>query len=153
MPGEAATLRLGAAFAAGAANGLVLHLKGELGAGKTTLARGLIQGLGHTGRVKSPTYSLLEPYSLLRLNLYHFDFYRFKDRSEWLNSGFREYFNPESLCIVEWPERAGNLLAPPDLEIQMQYNAQARTAFPFASSKRGAAWLAAALSHWRSSSA
>jgi tRNA threonylcarbamoyladenosine biosynthesis protein TsaE len=153
LPDEAATLRLGAALAAGAANGLVLYLKGELGSGKTSLARGLIQGLGHPGRVKSPTYTLLEPYSLLRLNLYHFDFYRFKDRSEWLSSGFREYFNPESLCIVEWPERAGDLLAPPDLEIQMQYDAQARTAMPVAHSARGTAWLATALSRWRSSSA
>jgi len=150
LPDEAATLRLGEALAAGAARGLVLHLKGELGSGKTTLARGLIQGLGHAGRVKSPTYTLLEPYSLLRLNLYHFDFYRFKDQSEWLSSGFREYFNPESLCIVEWPERAGDLLAPPDLEIQLQYDAQARSAMPVARSERGAAWLAAALSRWRS---
>jgi tRNA threonylcarbamoyladenosine biosynthesis protein TsaE len=158
LPDEAATLRLGAALAAGAAGGtgtggLVLHLKGELGSGKTTLARGLIQALGHSGRVKSPTYTLLEPYSLLRLNLYHFDFYRFKDRSEWLSSGFREYFNPESLCIVEWPERAGDLLAPPDLEIQLRYTAQARTAVPVAHSERGIAWLATALSRWRSSSA
>ena len=153
MPDEAATRRLGAALASGATRGLVLHLKGELGSGKTTLARGLIQGLGHDGRVKSPTYALLEPYSLLRLNLYHFDFYRFKDRSEWLSSGFREYFNPESLCIVEWPERAGDLLARPDLEINLQYDAQARSAVPVAHSAPGAAWLANALSHWDSASA
>ena len=153
LPDEAATLRLGAALAAGAAKGLVLHLKGELGSGKTTLARGLIHALGHAGRVKSPTYTLLEPYSLLRLNLYHFDFYRLKDRSEWLSSGFREYFNPESICIVEWPERAGDLLAPPDLEIGMEYDAQARSATPAARSDPGAAWLANALSRWRSASA
>ena len=151
MPDEAATLRLGESLAAGAGKGLVLHLKGELGAGKTTLVRGLLRGLGHPGRVKSPTYTLLEPYSLLRLNLYHFDFYRFKDRSEWLSSGFREYFNPESLCIVEWPERAGDLLAPPDLEIQLAYDGQARRASPVAHSAAGQTWLAAALSHWRSS--
>ena len=151
LPDEAATLRLGDALAAGAAKGLVLHLKGELGAGKTTLVRGLIRALGHPGRVKSPTYTLLEPYSLLRLNLYHFDFYRFKDHSEWLSSGFREHFNPASLCIVEWPERAGNLLAPPDLEIQLQYEAQARSARPVAHSAPGKAWLAATLSRWHSS--
>ena len=92
--------------------------------------------------MKSPTYTLVEPYGLLRLNLYHFDFYRFKDRSEWLSSGFREYFNPESLCIVEWPERAGDLLAPPDLEIHLNYNAQGRTAMPVAHSVSGEAWLA-----------
>jgi len=151
LPDEAATLRLGKALAAGAAKGLVLHLKGELGSGKTTLVRGLIRALGHTGRVKSPTYTLLEPYSLLRLNLYHFDFYRFKDHSEWLSSGFREHFNLESLCIVEWPERAGDLLAPPDLEIQLQYDAHARSATLLAHSAPGEAWLATALSRWRSS--
>jgi tRNA threonylcarbamoyladenosine biosynthesis protein TsaE len=151
LPDEAATLRLGDALAAGAAKGLVLHLKGELGTGKTTLVRGLLRALGHPGRVKSPTYTLLEPYSLLRLNLYHFDFYRFKDRSEWLSSGFREHFNPDSLCIVEWPERAGDLLAPPDLEIQLEYVAQARRATLLAHSEPGKAWLAAALSRWRSS--
>ena len=151
MPDEAATLRLGEALAAGATKGLVLHLKGELGSGKTTLARGLIRALGHAGRVKSPTYTLVEPYSLLRLNLYHFDFYRFKDRSEWLNSGFREYFNADSLCIVEWPERAGDLLAPPDLEIQLHYDGQSRIAAPAAHSAPGEAWLAVALSPWRSS--
>ena len=152
MPDETATLRLGAALAAGAANGLVLHLEGELGSGKTTLARGLIRALGHPGRVKSPTYALVEPYSLLRLNLYHFDFYRFKDRSEWLSSGLREHFNPQSLCIVEWPERAGALLAPPDLEIHLDYDAQARSATLTPHSAPGTAWLATALSRWRSSS-
>jgi tRNA threonylcarbamoyladenosine biosynthesis protein TsaE len=147
---EAATLRLGGALAAGAANGLVLHLKGELGSGKTTLARGLIRALGHPGRVKSPTYTLVEPYSLLRLNLYHFDFYRLKDRSEWLSSGLREHFNAQSLCIVEWPERAGDSLAPPDLEIHLHYDAQGRSATPAACTVPGEAWLATALSHWRS---
>src|SRR3970040_2186138 len=102
LPDAAATEALGAALAAGVAPGRVLHLRGELGTGKTTLVRGLLRALGHRGRVKSPSYSLLEPYTLSSLNLYHFDFYRFKDRSEWLSSGFREYFNPDSVCIVEW---------------------------------------------------
>ena len=146
-------MRLGDALAGGATKGLVLHLRGELGSGKTTLVRGLLRAMGHPGRVKSPTYTLLEPYSLLRLNFYHFDFYRFKDRSEWLNSGFREHFNPESLCVVEWPERAGDLLAQPDLDIQLQYEAQSRVAIPHSHSEPGRAWLAAALSRWRSSSA
>ena len=154
MPDEAATLRLGAAFAAGAANGLVLHLRGELGAGKTTLVRGLLRALGHPGRVKSPTYTLVEPYSDLRLNLYHFDFYRFKDRSEWLSSGFREYFNAESLCIVEWPERVGDLIAAPDLAIHLSYQEdsgrETRRADLSAHSSVGNAWLTSALSHWRS---
>jgi tRNA threonylcarbamoyladenosine biosynthesis protein TsaE len=151
LPGEPATLRLGEALAAGAANGLVLHLKGELGSGKTTLVRGLVHALGHSGRVKSPTYTLLEPYSLLRLNLYHFDFYRFKNQSEWLSSGFREHFNPQSFCIVEWPERAGDLIALPDLTIHLGYDGQAREAALTMHSKPGEDWLEAALSHWRSS--
>jgi tRNA threonylcarbamoyladenosine biosynthesis protein TsaE len=151
LPDEAATLRLGQACAAGAAPGLVLHLRGELGAGKTTLVRGLLRALGYGGRVKSPTYTLVEPYSDLRLNLYHFDFYRFKDRTEWLSSGFREYFNAESLCIVEWPERAGDLLAPPDLDIHLQYAGEARNATLAARSPAGEAWRDSLLSHWRSS--
>ena len=151
LPDEAATLHLGESLASGALPGRVLHLRGELGSGKTTLARGLIRALGHSGRVKSPTYTLVEPYSLLRLNLYHFDFYRFKDRSEWLSSGFREYFNADSLCIVEWPERAGELLASADLEIQLHYDAQSRIATSAAHSAPGESWLSASISHWRSS--
>ena len=151
LPDEAATLRLGAACAAGAVNGLVLHLRGELGAGKTTVTRGLLRALGYQGRVKSPSYTLVEPYGVLSLNVYHFDFYRFKDQSEWLNSGFREHFGPESLCIVEWPERAGGLLAPPDLEIHLQYEGEARSAALSAHSPQGEAWLALALQRWQSS--
>lgn len=151
MPDEASTLRLGAACAPGAAPGRILHLRGDLGAGKTTLVRGLLRALGYAGRVKSPTYTLVEPYGDLRLNLYHFDFYRFKDRDEWLSSGFRDYFNAESLCIVEWPERAGDLLAPPDLDIHLQYQGDARSAELVARSPAGEAWLASLQSHWRSS--
>ena len=154
LPDEAATLRLGEACAAGATQGLALHLRGELGAGKTTLVRGLLRALGYPGRVKSPTYTLVEPYVDLRLNLYHFDFYRFKDRSEWLSSGFREYFNVESLCIVEWPERAGELIAAPDLDIHLAYEGDAgretRRATLAARSPAGEAWLASVLSRWRS---
>jgi len=150
LPDAAATLRLSEACAAGAARGTSLHLRGELGAGKTTLVRGLLRGLGHGGRVKSPTYTLVEPYADLRLNCYHFDFYRFKDRAEWLNSGFREYFNADSLCIVEWPERAGDLLAAPDLEIHLHYREEARAAQLAAHSPAGEIWLASVLSRWRS---
>ena len=155
MPDEAATQRLGRACAAGAANGLVLHLQGELGAGKTTLVRGLLRALGYAGRVKSPTYTLVEPYGDLRLNLYHFDFYRLKDPSEWLSSGFREYFNADSLCVVEWPERAGELIATPDLEIHLEYQGEAgretRRASLCTHTPAGDAWLASVLSRWRSS--
>ena len=98
---EADTLRLGNALAEGAQNGLVLYLSGDLGSGKTTVARGLIHALGYRDRVKSPSYALVELYELSRLNLYHFDFYRFKDESEWVSSGFRDYFGPDALSIVE----------------------------------------------------
>jgi tRNA threonylcarbamoyladenosine biosynthesis protein TsaE len=151
LPDEAATLRLGASLAAGIAPGRVLHLSGELGSGKTTLVRGLLRELGHTGRVKSPTYTLVELYVVSRLNLYHFDFYRFKDRREWLESGFRDYFNAQSACIVEWPERAGGLLAPPDLAVRLEFSGAGRRAWLSAATPSGADWLA--LQRRRSSSA
>ena len=141
MADAAATERLGATLAAGIAPGRVLHLRGELGAGKTTLVRGLLHALGHAGRVKSPTYTVVEPYTLSSLNLYHFDFYRFSDKTEWVNSGFREYFNPDAACIVEWPERAGDLLAPPDLEVRLEIAGEARQALIEACTPAGASWL------------
>src|SRR5581483_4826893 len=103
LPDAAATQRLGAGLAAGVKPGTVLHLRGELGSGKTTLVRGLLHGLGYPGRVKSPTYTLVEPYELSSLHFYHFDFYRLRDATEWLSSGFRDYFAADSLCVVEWP--------------------------------------------------
>ena len=141
LPNEASTLRLGEALAAGAAPGTVLFISGDLGAGKTTLVRGLLRALGYAGRAKSPTYALVEPYELSRLHLYHFDFYRFKDRSEWLNSGFREHFNPDSLCVVKWPEKAGDLLSPPDLHITLDFDGPARLARLEALSASGRSWL------------
>jgi tRNA threonylcarbamoyladenosine biosynthesis protein TsaE len=141
LPDEAATLELGEALAAGAAPGRVLHLKGELGAGKTTLARGLLRALGYAGRIKSPTYAVVEPYSLSRLDLYHFDFYRFAaDKAEWVNSGFRDYFNPAAVCVVEWPERVSGL-PPPDLQIRLEIAGEARRALMEACTPAGASWL------------
>jgi tRNA threonylcarbamoyladenosine biosynthesis protein TsaE len=141
LPDAAATLRLGEMLAAGIAPGRVLFISGDLGAGKTTLVRGLLRGLGYAGRAKSPTYALVEPYAFSSIDLYHFDFYRFKDRSEWLNSGFREYFHPDSVCVVEWPEKAEDLLSPPDLQIRLEFDGAARRARLEARSKAGEAWL------------
>jgi len=104
--------------------------------------------MGHTGRVKSPSYALVELYSFSSLNLYHFDFFRFKDRSEWLNSGFRDYFNSESACIVEWPERAEGLLAPPDLDLQLEFALPGRRATLRAHSPAGRDWLNAVRRRW-----
>ena len=141
MPDPAATEALGAALAPGAAPGRVIHLRGELGAGKTTVARGLLHALGHPGRVKSPSYTLVEPYELSSLHFYHFDFYRLKNKEEWEEAGFREYFNPHSLCVVEWPERAAELLSMPDLEISLLFDGEARRARVDAHTEAGRAWL------------
>src|SRR5262245_38263379 len=105
LPDPTATEALGAALAPGVAPGRVLHLSGDLGAGKTTVVRGVLRALGYYGKVKSPTYTLVEPYGLSSLNLYHFDFYRLRNAEEWESSGFREYFSPQAACLVEWPER------------------------------------------------
>ncbi len=113
------TLALGRRLAPLLEPGMVIHLRGDLGAGKTTLARGLLRGLGYEGRVKSPTFTLLEPYKFSRLNLYHFDFYRFLDPEELDDAGFREYFNPQSACLIEWPEKAPDL-PPADLDITLE---------------------------------
>jgi tRNA threonylcarbamoyladenosine biosynthesis protein TsaE len=137
---EAASEALGAALAAGIAPGRVVHLVGDLGAGKTTVARGLLRALGVTHRVKSPTYTLVEPYTVSRLHLYHFDFYRLKDPAEWLSSGFRDYFGPDSACLVEWPERAGDL-PPADLILKLEFSESGRRATLEAGTPAGAHWL------------
>jgi tRNA threonylcarbamoyladenosine biosynthesis protein TsaE len=139
-----ATRHLGEALAAGAAAGRVLHLSGDLGSGKTTLVRGLLRALGHAGRVKSPSYALVEPYSLSSLNFYHFDFYRFNSATEWLSSGFQEYFGAGAVCVVEWPERAGNLLPPPDLHVRLEFAGEARSVTLQARTGAGESWLSQA---------
>src|SRR5919199_6121345 len=141
LPDAAATARLGAALAAGVAPGRGLHLSGELGTGKTTLVRGLLRALGVSGPIKSPTYAWVEPYSISRLDLYHFDFYRFDDRSAWLSSGLREYFRPDAACVLEWPERVGDALPAPDVAVALSYAGEARRARVDSHSPAGAAWL------------
>jgi tRNA threonylcarbamoyladenosine biosynthesis protein TsaE len=127
LPDETATARLGAALGEAllgledeiAATGIAVWLRGELGAGKTTLVRGLLRRAGITGPVKSPTYTLLEPYEVSRLHLYHFDFYRFKTPREFADAGFSEYFGPGNICLVEWPEQAGAYLPPADVQVAL----------------------------------
>ncbi|WP_334107466.1 tRNA (adenosine(37)-N6)-threonylcarbamoyltransferase complex ATPase subunit type 1 TsaE [Methylobacillus sp.] len=137
LPDEAATLAFGASLAQALKPGINIYLHGDLGAGKTTLVRGLLRELGHVGKVKSPTYTLVEPYTVSRLNLYHFDLYRFIDPEEWDVAGFRDYFNPESLCLVEWPEKAQELLPAPDIDIRLQPEGQGRRVIAHANTDSG----------------
>ncbi|MDK2123535.1 tRNA (adenosine(37)-N6)-threonylcarbamoyltransferase complex ATPase subunit type 1 TsaE [Parachitinimonas caeni] len=116
---EAATLGLGEQLGLALTGGMTLYLQGDLGAGKTTLTRGILRGRGFLGRVKSPTYTLVEPYVISNINFYHFDLYRFNDPSEWADAGFRDYFNSTSVCLVEWPEQASGMLPAADLTLQL----------------------------------
>ena len=143
LPAEADTLDLGGALATALAPGLVIYLIGELGAGKTTLARGLLRGLGYTGKVKSPTFTLVEVYEVSRLYLYHFDFYRFSDPRELGEAGFREYFNPQSVCLVEWPEKSNKAAGLPaaDLSIVLEVAGSGRNVAIFADSEAGVSCL------------
>jgi tRNA threonylcarbamoyladenosine biosynthesis protein TsaE len=126
-------------------NGLQVQLHGDLGAGKTTLVRATLRALGHSGRVRSPTYTLVEPYAVEtpdgELELYHFDLYRFNDPAEWADAGFREYFDSGAVCLVEWPQRAGNLLGVPDLVFSLDVDGDGRSLVARAYSEPGKACL------------
>jgi len=126
---DAATQALGARLARVLEPGLSLWLCGDLGAGKTTLTRGLLRELGYGGRVKSPTYTLVELYPFSSFNLYHFDLYRFVDPDEWADAGFREYFSDTSICLVEWPEKGGDLLPEPDIRVRLDILDAGRSAY------------------------
>ena len=117
LPDENATLALARRLAARLKPGMVIYLRGDLGAGKTTLVRGVLNALGHTGRVKSPTYTLLEPYEADGLDLRHFDLYRLHDEEEWEAAGFRDEFDGHNVFLVEWPEKAQGLIPQADVEI------------------------------------
>lgn len=117
LPDEDATLAAGARLAAALPARLTVFLRGDLGAGKTTLTRGLLRGMGFTGRVKSPTYTLVEPYKDSRISVYHFDFYRFTHAEEFLEAGLEECFEGDGIRLVEWPDRAQPYLPAADLEV------------------------------------
>jgi tRNA threonylcarbamoyladenosine biosynthesis protein TsaE len=116
---ESATARAGALIGPHLGGGAVITLDGELGAGKTTLVRGLLRAVGVEGPVKSPTYALVEDYAISSLYFYHFDFYRFDDPAEWECAGFAEYFRADAVCLVEWPARVAGFLPVPDLALTL----------------------------------
>lgn len=95
--------------------GFIIYMHGELGAGKTTFVRAFLRALGFEGKVKSPTYTIVEPYELSSVTINHFDLYRFEDDAELTQIGMDEYFTDESICIIEWPEKGGSGLPPADL--------------------------------------
>lgn len=144
---EAATAALAAAVASALAPGMAIHLSGELGAGKTSFVRAMLRSLGHRGRVRSPTFTLVEPYNLPRFDLYHFDLYRFLSEDEWQEAGFDEYLGGDGIVVVEWPEMGGARLPAPDLAIRLEADPDdddARRARLHAFGDRGRACLKAA---------
>jgi tRNA threonylcarbamoyladenosine biosynthesis protein TsaE len=137
LPDEAATTAFAAHLAKVLSPGMVIYLRGDLGAGKTTLVRALLNALGYQGRVKSPTYTLLEQYEAGGLNLRHFDLYRFRDPLEWESAGFNDEFNGNNICLVEWPEQAAGLLPAADIEIVFEILPDGRNIGLYANTNTG----------------
>lgn len=143
---EAGTAALGAALSRALAPGLTLYLHGDLGTGKTTLTRSLLHAAGYIGHVKSPTYTLAEPYTIALAGhpqeVIHFDLYRMGSPEDFLDAGFREHFNEHSICIVEWPEKADPVLPPPDISISLTVEGDGRNVELQALSDKGNQCLA-----------
>jgi tRNA threonylcarbamoyladenosine biosynthesis protein TsaE len=123
---EEATVQIGNLLGQVMQTGGVIYLEGDLGAGKTTLTRGLLMAFGHQGAVKSPTFTLVEPYEFANHRFYHFDLYRLGDPEELDYLGIRDYFGPGNLCAIEWPERGQGYLPTPDLRVSLSVQGAGR---------------------------
>jgi tRNA threonylcarbamoyladenosine biosynthesis protein TsaE len=141
LPNETATQALGQALSAVLPQRLVVFLEGDLGAGKTSLVRSVLRGLGYEGKVKSPTYTLVEVYAISRLNFHHFDFYRFNEPEEYLDAGLDESFLGDGLRFVEWPDKAGMYLPQADLHISLAVIGDGRCARIAAATPEGQACM------------
>ncbi|MDR9752162.1 tRNA (adenosine(37)-N6)-threonylcarbamoyltransferase complex ATPase subunit type 1 TsaE [Pseudomonas sp. SZMC_28357] len=121
----------------------LIFLEGDLGAGKTTLSRGIIRGLGHVGAVKSPTFTLVEPYEIAGMRAFHFDLYRLVDPEELEFLGIRDYFEDDALCLIEWPDKGAGFLPKPDLTITIAAHGSGRSLKILPQGSRGESWCAA----------
>ncbi|MDC0689920.1 tRNA (adenosine(37)-N6)-threonylcarbamoyltransferase complex ATPase subunit type 1 TsaE [Mitsuaria sp. RG] len=139
---EPATVAFGAKLAEVTQGHGVIFLEGNLGAGKTTLSRGLIRGLGHDGPVKSPTFTVVEPYEIGDIRAFHFDLYRLVDPEELEYLGIRDYFEGDALCLFEWPDKGAGVLPKPDLTITISPQAGGRSLNLSPQGARGEAWCA-----------
>lgn len=137
LPDEASTLALGKQLANSVPESCLIFLQGDLGAGKTTLVRGFLQGFGFQGAVRSPTYALVEPYQINQKQIFHFDLYRLEDPEELEYIGIRDYFAQTAISLIEWPERAKNLLPTADLTCYIRANSTSRAATLAATSPCG----------------
>jgi tRNA threonylcarbamoyladenosine biosynthesis protein TsaE len=126
IPDEQSMLAFGARLAKACREASVIFLSGQLGAGKTTLTRGFLRGMGYSGHVKSPTYTLVESYPMGERTIYHFDLYRLKDPHELEYMGIQDYFGEKTVCLVEWPEQGAGILPASDLSCGIEVVSQGR---------------------------